>query len=441
MNIVPKILNTDTQYLPNFPNICPAALWRLSAEQSLFFVHRKLFPRSSCYNLGVMVDVLGGAAGADWPRRLPGAILRMLERRPMFRCTFADGPGGEGLSRIASMAEARTWLGEGALPELAPAGVAAFQARPLDLAAGPPVRFAVVRLPPEGHRGPEEREMFRGIEAASALLIVAHHIVCDARSLALAAADIGAALREPGTTAAGAASAAAAEADLGFLLYVQQQRAVRADAEAARRRLAYWAELLTRGRGGAPFAPLLLAPEPGGERGAAALAGRRSGAAWFSVPAEVVGALARRCAPFTLFNVVLVAWALTLSELAGGERDLTLGVACDLRMTQQAATPDQAGSFSSTMPVRCQLGECRTFLEAVRAAAQVSDRAWGTGGRSEWRSRLALSHIVNRAGPLRLSPSPRCCRQYHVSSSALAGVFAGRPPAPRWRSPQFRYWT
>ncbi|MBZ5569147.1 MAG: AMP-binding protein, partial [Acidobacteriia bacterium] len=149
-------------------------------QEALWFLH-ELAPDSTAYNVAFCVRVLSEVDS----ERLEGALLKLLERHPMLRCTFVSGAQGPRQcigpvpQRSLELVDASDWSEE----ELR-GRVHEYYRRPFDFASGPIFRSTLFRRRGTGH----------------VLLISAHHIVFDAWSLGIVLSDL-ATLYESGAAA------------------------------------------------------------------------------------------------------------------------------------------------------------------------------------------------------------------------------------------------
>jgi amino acid adenylation domain-containing protein/non-ribosomal peptide synthase protein (TIGR01720 family) len=141
-------------------------------QRSLWFLHR-LAPEGAAYNLAGAARL--GAVSAETSEALGRALQALVERHPMLRATFEDGPDGP-VQRVAARGEAAFAVvaADGWSDAEVAARLQAEAHRPFDLAAGPLLRAALLR---------------RGEEAF--LVLAVHHVAADFWSLAVLARELG----------------------------------------------------------------------------------------------------------------------------------------------------------------------------------------------------------------------------------------------------------
>jgi hypothetical protein len=215
-------------------------------------------------------------------------------------------------------------------------------AEPFDLVGGPLVRFDLARLGADDH----------------ALVMTAHHIVCDGWSFGVIAAELGELY-----SARGAGRAATLAAAPAFTAYAREATGAeaRAAAEAAER---YWVAQFPT-----PVAPLDLPtdrPRPPARSYAAAREEH-------VIPADVVQRAARAGARGgrSLFATLFGAFGVLLHRLSGQE-ELVIGV--PTAGQPSAGAPGLVGHMVNTIPVRLRLTPDTPLGDALaHARGQVLD--------------------------------------------------------------------
>ena len=260
------------------------------AQEGLWFLDR-LRPGQAAYNLPAAVRLSGRLDRAA----LETALAALAARHESLRTTFAAGDAGPA-QRIAPPAPVP-------LPVVDLSGLedaagearrlSALEARrPFNLAAGPLLRFILLRLAAEEHLA----------------LITLHHAVADGWSIGVLVSDLGALY----------AGGALAPLPVQYADYAAWQREwLRGEALAAR--LAWWRERLA----GAPALIELPVDRPRRARGEAG--GARGGLLVDLVPASLVERLAAaaRDGGSTLFMVLLAAFDALLHRY-GAQDDLVV---------------------------------------------------------------------------------------------------------------------
>ncbi|HLL47758.1 MAG TPA: amino acid adenylation domain-containing protein, partial [Longimicrobiaceae bacterium] len=305
------------------------------AQQRLWFIDR-LEPGSVAYNLPYAIRVRGPLD----PGALGRALTDVARRHEALRTRFPER-GGEPVQRIEPARPVPLPLVDvaglgGAAGEEELARLAAREARrPFDLAAGPLLRAAAVRL---------------GTDDAAVLLTM-HHVVSDGWSLGIL-------VRELSALYAGHArgeDARLPELPVQYADFAVWQRAWLSGA-VLERQLAFWREELR----GAP--PLLELPA---DQPRPAVMGDGGGRVDFRVDAETaagVRALARREGA-TPFMALLAAWQLLLARWSGQE-DVVVGTPVAGR--SRLETEGLIGFFVNTLALRGDVSGEPTFSELLR---------------------------------------------------------------------------
>ncbi len=337
------------------------------AQQRLWFL-AQMQDISRTYHIPAALRLTGALdVGA-----LRGALDRIVARHEGLRATFFEHDGvavqrfaaedvGFSLQEIdLSVLRARDAVGADA----------ALRARmrevfetPFDLATGPLLRGALVRMGAEEH----------------VLLIAMHHIVIDGWSLGLLVAELGALYR----------AACAGERDPLAPLAVQYadfavwQQSL-ADGAPWQAELDWWTETLVG-------APALLDlptdhPRPPQQRFDGALLPL----AIDEVLADALRALAQR-AGTTLFTVLMAGWAVVLQRLSRQD-DVVIGIPAAGR--PQAELAPLVGFFVNTLPIRVRLSAEDSFATAV---ATVRDSLIGAQAHAQ----VPFEQVVDAIRPER----------------------------------------
>jgi amino acid adenylation domain-containing protein len=308
------------------------------AQRRMWFLHQ-LEPAGTAYSMPYVLR-LRGALDAD---ALEQALNEVVRRHESLRTRFAeedgeplqliDPPHPVPLPRIDLRGE-----GEDAREAALRAHVADEAARPFDLAAGPVLRAALLRLADDEH----------------ALLVTLHHIASDAWSQGLLVREVSALYAD---FAAGRAPSLP-PLPVQYADFAVWQNA-RLEGPALEAELEYWRERLA----GAP--PLLEVPT---DRPRGAAAGERAGSVPLRLGEETSAALrtlARREGA-TLFMTLLAGWQLLLSRWSGQD-DVVVGAPVANRT--QPETAGLIGFFVNTLALRTDLSgdpTVRGLLARVR---------------------------------------------------------------------------
>ncbi|MEM9291606.1 MAG: amino acid adenylation domain-containing protein [Acidobacteriota bacterium] len=310
------------------------------AQERLLF-HERLNPGATAYAIPMRLELVGAVD----PARLQQALWTLSSRHEALRSRFVDEavakdassqpPRRQPVQRFDAPLQPLSVVDLSALsPELAESCATALAdrsaERPFDLASGPPVRWFWIPMPatPASASAAESRP-------GGQLVITIHHLVADARTLAVLLSEL-VALYDSG------ASLPPVEVSYGD--YARWQRSW-LQGEALERRIASYGELL-----GPIPEPLLLPadhrrPRRRGEAGATLLH------AVAPARAAAVAALARRLA-VSPFAVWLAAFQVTVGRLAGRRRFL-LGTPVEGR--PRRALENTVGLFVNTLPLPADL--------------------------------------------------------------------------------------
>jgi len=304
------------------------------AQERLWFLDQ-LEPGGSAYNVTSAVRLVG---------RLDPAVLRaglglLTARHETLRTTFAPGPGGRPVERIAAAADPELgWLDLRALaPERRRSELrrlsAAASRRPFDLERGPLLRLQIVRLE----------------EAEHAALLSMHHVISDAWSMGVLIRE----LAEAYTALADGRRPAWPELPVQYADFAAWQRR-RLEGETLDRLLGYWRERLEGASVVELRADLPRPSEPTGR-------GRRR---VFALP-EALGEALRKLARergTTLYAVLLAAFEVFLGRHTGRE-DVAVGAAFAGR--SQLETEGLIGFFVNMLVLRGDLSGSPRFEELL----------------------------------------------------------------------------
>jgi amino acid adenylation domain-containing protein len=342
----------------------------LSFPQLRLWFLDQLEPGLAAYNLAGGARLLGPLK----PGLLALSLGEIVRRHEVLRTTFVT-VDGEPAQRIAPPAPL-------SLPAIDLSGLPAAAAlesarrlaeeharRPFDLAAGPPLRLALLRLGEREH----------------ALLLAVHHIVADGWSLGVFVRELGALYR----AAAEGRAPLLADLPVQYADYAVWQRRSLAG-EVVEARLAGWKRRLA----GAPLVldlPLDF-PRPAVQtyRGARITA---------DLPAGLTERLEGVCRRLgvTPFMGLFAAFAVLLSRLSGQE-DLVVGTPIANRDPRE--TEDLFGFFANTLALRAELGGDPPFSELAR---RIREQALGAYAHQD----LPFERLVDELAPERhLSHSP-----------------------------------
>ena len=318
----------------------PDALPLSHAQRRLWFLDR-LDPDNPVYNLPVGLRLAGALA----PAALAGGLGELLRRHEILRTTYAE-TGGEPVQRVT---EPGPWtlpvVDLSALPDGVRGKAARHLARkiagqPFDLAAGPVVRMALLRLDGGSHD----------------LVGAIHHIACDEWSLGVLVRDLKSFYR----SLAGGPPVPLPALPVQYADYALWQRSRLRNPE-MESHLVWWRERL----GGAPSVLELPADRPRpawrDDRGAV----RR-----FPLRGERAAALHAlgRAEGATPFMVLLTAFQVLLARYSGQE-DLCVGTPVAGR--DRLETEDLVGLFVNTLVLRADLSGDPDFHAALERTRSV----------------------------------------------------------------------
>jgi amino acid adenylation domain-containing protein len=309
------------------------------AQERLWFLDRLGTDRTA-YNINLAMRVHGELSTAACAAALNAAV----RRHEALRTTFAEQEGRP-VQVIAPPATVAvplpavdlTAVSEGCGETEALRLAAALAALPFDLARGPLLRAALLRLAPSEH----------------VLLVALHHIIADGWSLALL-------MREIAEHLAGAdGTRELPEPALQYADFAAWQRQQPADSE-----LEYWRGLLA----GIPLR-LALPADRSRRSGASPAASDRAGSYSLTLPMpEELNDLARS-AGASLFMVELAAFEVLLYRLTGQER-LVVGTVVANR--PQAEIENVVGLFVNTLPLPADLSGDPTVPALLARVREVT---------------------------------------------------------------------
>ncbi|HEX3129221.1 MAG TPA: amino acid adenylation domain-containing protein, partial [Thermoanaerobaculia bacterium] len=306
------------------------------SQQRLWFLS-KLDPESFAYNLAGAVRLAGALdAGA-----LAGALASIVRRHESLRTVFME-EAGEPWQVIQEAGPLPLPVVDlGGLPEalrdqeLRRVALSEVR-RPYDLARGPLVRSALVRLGREEH----------------ALLLGMHHIVSDGWSMSVFVRELGELYRSPDDLP---------ELSLQYADYAAWQRRW-LSGEVLQERIAWWTDRLA----GAP--PVIELPLDRTRPGVQGHRGRRVSLAIEPEPASRFENLARRLG-VTPFMALLSGFAALLSRY-GGQDDVVVGTPIANR--GRAELEGIVGFFANTLALRVDLAGDPAFGELARRMRETS---------------------------------------------------------------------
>ncbi len=310
------------------------------SQQRLYFIEQ-LQPGSLLYNIPVATRVVGHADAALLER----ALTEVVRRHASLRTTFVEGTDGPvqvvaghvavPLERVdlTSVAERDR---EAALADR----LKAFYARPFDLAQGPLLRVAFVRL--------------SATEAV--LFFVLHHIISDGWSVGVMVGELAALY---GAYARGEKSPLA-ELKLQYADVARWQRE-RLRGAVLEEQLSYWRQQLS----GAPG--VLSLGQAGPRPAQPTYAGKSVTVTWGRELLGSLKALAKR-EDATLFMVLLAAFQVLVSRYSG-QTDVVVGTPVANRSRPELE--ELIGFFVNTLAMRTDLSGEPSFVEALRRVKEA----------------------------------------------------------------------
>ena len=374
----------------------------LSFAQERMWLLDQIDPGAAAYNLFHAVDISGPLA----PALLARSLDEVVRRHQILRTTFA-APGGAPEPRVAPAARRLLPLVDLAglpepsrRPEVARLSTEE-RRRPFDLAAGPLVRVALVRLAAGRHAG----------------LLAAHPIVFDGGSSLVLWREV-AALYE--AFAAGRPSPLP-EPPLQYADYALWQR-LHLAGEALAGEVEPWRREL------APPLPVLRLPA---DFDRASARGFLAGEVHRVLPAPLAAALrelgGRRGA--TLSSTLLAAWAAVLARTSG-EEDVLVGTPVDSRRPEAEGL---IGPFRNTLVLRARPRLDRGYGPLVD---EVREAAAGAGAHQDLPLEMLLTALDLPRDPRRAPPFQvlflfRSQRSQPAPRLSFAGLrIAVSPPDP-----------
>jgi amino acid adenylation domain-containing protein len=312
------------------------------AQQRLWFLDR-LEPGSSAYNIP-SAFALSGQVDECALAAAYGAILR---RHEALRTTFPM-VAGQPVQRIGQPAVPAvpvvdlTGLAPGHRQAVAERLTADETRRTFDLAAGPLVRLALLRLGRDEHLA----------------LLGMHHIVADGWSIGVMVRELTALY----TAFVRGLPSPLPELSVQYADYAVWQRGW-LQGEVLQAELGWW-------RGQLAGAPSLLALPL--DRARPAVAGRRGGTRPIRLPAAALARLGREQG-VTLFMILLAAWKTLLSRLSG-EGDLVVGTPIANR--HHAGIEGLIGFFVNTLALRSRLAAEDPFAAVLRQVRESTLEAY-----------------------------------------------------------------
>ncbi|HWS56473.1 MAG TPA: amino acid adenylation domain-containing protein, partial [Pyrinomonadaceae bacterium] len=311
------------------------------AQQRLWFIDQ-LEPGNVAYNLSVGARFRGNLDIAVMERTLS----EIIRRHEALRTTFAVAddqllqfiappePLSLDVIDLQSAAEAEREAEVGRLAD-------AEAQRPFDLARGPLLRAALLRVSPDEH----------------VLLFTTHHIVSDGWSMQVLMREINALY----AAYAEGRPSPLAEPPVQYADFAAWQREW-LRGEALERHLAYWRRQLA----GAP--PRLQLPE---DRPRPAVQTFRGESLESALPGELSGALRELCRRerATLFMALLAAFQILLQRYSGQD-DIVVGTPIAGR--NRSETENLIGFFVNSLALRCDLSGDPSFRELLGRVREVT---------------------------------------------------------------------
>ncbi|MCP4656609.1 MAG: amino acid adenylation domain-containing protein, partial [bacterium] len=359
------------------------------AQERLWFLDR-YEPDSPVYNIPVAYELTGRLS----PAALAASLGAVVERHEALRTTFGEGPR----QSIATELEINLPLVDlrglpaGVRPAVAAELAEAEARRPFDLAAGPLLRVALLRLEEDRHR----------------LLVTLHHIISDGWSIEVLEGELAAFYQFFSTAERGAPSIP--ELPIQYPDFAVWQRH-RLTGTVFEEQLAYWRERLA----GASTALELPfdRPRPPVLTHRGTEVSRQLPAA-LSEPLEDLG----RRQGTTLFMTLLAAF-FTLLHRYTGQRDLLVGTPVANRGRREIE--GLIGFFVNTLVLRCDLGAEPTVRELL---ARVREAALGAYAHQD----LPFERLVEELRPERdLSRSPLFQAMFGVQRARRWELAPGLP--------------
>ncbi|MFF2552775.1 amino acid adenylation domain-containing protein [Nocardia sp. NPDC058058] len=327
----PDALDRLRQRYPTMSDV-----WPLTPLQSGMLFHAQLAESSvDAYMTQFSVD-LGGAIDID---RLHTIAQAVLDRHVNLRVVFAQDEHGDPIQVVLDDVEVPwRYLDLGDSEPYEPAAktdwlMAADIAGHFDMAAGPLLRFTLVRTAPERYR----------------VWVTSHHILLDGWSMPLLMQDMFTLYAHGGDT--GELPRPRSYRDYLAWLATQDQQAARAA----------WRTALAGFDEPTPLAPVDRSREISsgiGELG-------------FELDTEDTAALTRVAADagVTVNTIVQAAWGLLIARSTDRD-DVVFGATVSGRPPQLAGIETMVGLFLNAIPVRVRLGAASTLIEVLRQLQQ-----------------------------------------------------------------------
>ena len=380
------------------------------AQERLWFLDR-LEPGRAAYNILLALRVHGALAAPAWA----AALAAVVRRHEALRTIFVEAADGRPVQKIApqedsvpaftlvELSSLPSGRGEAEALRLA----AAVAAQPFDLARGPLLRAALVRLPGAGTAGTAGSE--------HVLLLALHHIVADGWSLALLVREIAESLADR------TGRSDRAEPRLQYADFAVWQRQWLGDR--SEREMEHWRALLA----GVPLRLELPADRP--RLAAGASADDPVGRYDTSLPAAAqarLGELARRSG-VTPFMVQLAAFEVLLHRLTGQDR-LVVGIPVANRL--QPEVEGIVGLFVNTLPLPADLRDDPPLPDLLARVREVTLGAFA-------HSQVPFEQLVEALQPERSLEHEPVVQVMLVLQNATRPAFAaggaGRVEAPGLR--------
>ncbi|WP_326679395.1 MupA/Atu3671 family FMN-dependent luciferase-like monooxygenase [Streptomyces sp. NBC_01237] len=350
-----------------------------SAQRRLWLASR-LLGDSAAYNETQAVRLRGPLDEAALRTAVDGLVERHAGLRTVFRAGRGDGPGDETVMQVVRSGQRvplRVTDALGQRPDTAIGAVLSEEStRVYDLAAGPLFTPRLVRLAEDDH----------------VLVLGLHHIITDAHSAGLIAADLQELYR-----AASAGRPPVFERPAGTTVGAAEPPRTEAD-------LAWWRESL----GEKPPVLELPTDRPRGRR----VAGR-GGAEARTLDRERTDLLREWSGErgVTLFATLCTAWQLVLRRRSGQD-DFLLGTTFGRR---QPETLDTVGFHVALLPLRLRATDATPVAESVRATGRALFDA-------EEHSRVDLDALLAAVHPAPGRPRPLITVSIDLDGAPLAGI-------------------
>lgn len=317
----------------------PAGPTVLSFAQERMWFFDQLVPNSPAYNIHAGLRCRGALDLVALER----SVAEIVRRHEVLRCAFPATNGQPSVTLTANAPAVRhvDISASRNIPQALDAVTVEESRAPFDLATGPLLRVAVVRLGEQDH----------------AVLITMHHIVSDGWSVGLFASELTRtykALLQGGGLPPG-------EVRLQYPAFAAAQRASAAGPE-MQRQMEFWRSTMA----GAPATLDLPTdhPRPPSQT-------YRGGTVRAEIPASLVNALRElgKQESATLFTVLLTAFKVLLARWAN-QRDVVIGSPVAGRTAADAEAA--LGCFINTVVIRSELADAASFRTSLRQVRQAS---------------------------------------------------------------------